>query len=97
MPPIASATEAKPARGAYGPGLAVAGDARDDEPGFASHSRSGPRFHRSSVPGRKFSTSDVALLDELEQQLLAPLLRAGSSVTHFLFRDCTGHQSERPS
>ena len=65
--------------------------------GFASQSRSGAEVPPLERARAEVLGQDVAVLDELEQQLLAPLASRRLSVTHFLFRDWTGHQSERPS
>ena len=96
MPPIASETDANPARGAYGPVWPYPETRAITSPGLTSQSRSGARFQRSSVPGRKFSTR-TSLCSTSASRSSCPRSSRRLSVTHFLFRDWTGHQSERPS
>ena len=49
-----------------------------------------------ACPGRKFSTS-TSLRSTRASSSCCPRSSRRFSVTHFLLRDCTGHQSERPS
>ena len=79
------------------PGLPVAGDARDHQPGIRlpqtlRRRGSSARACRagSSRPGRRTARPARAAAP-------GPRSSRRLSVTHFLFRDCTGHQSERPS
>ena len=94
-PPIASATDAKPARSAYGPVWPYPEMRARMIPGFTSCIRSKPTFQRSSVPGRKFSVTTSARRTSPSRSSW-PRSDRRFSVTHFLLRDWTGHQSERP-
>ena len=95
MPPIASPMEPNPARGAYGPVWPNPVTRVMTRPGLISQSRSGARPQRSSVPGRKFSssTSDRAASRRTRSW---PRGSRRLTVTDFLFRATTGHHSDIP-
>ena len=70
-PPIASATDANPARPAYGPRLAVAGDARQDEAGIDLREPLVPEAPALERARPEVLGQHVGYTHQLEQQLLA--------------------------
>ena len=84
-PPIASATAAKPGRCASGPVWPNAETRTSTTSGLARSSASGPSPQRSSVPGRKFSstTSDRATRPSTASR---PASVRRSSTTELLLR-----------
>ena len=94
-PPIASADRGEAGPSRIRAGLAVAGDAREhDQPRVDLAQLVRPEVPALERAGPEVLDDDVGLPGELEQQLLAALLRGGSRVMHFLLRDWTGHQSD---
>src|SRR5688572_13215832 len=63
--------------------------------GFSAESCSQPRFHFSSAPGRKFSTT-IWQVFASRRTISWPSGLRRLQVTDFLLRDCTCHQSEVP-
>jgi hypothetical protein len=95
IPPIASPIEPKPARLAYGPVCPYPVTRVTIRPGLVCHSVSGASPQRSSVPGRKFSTTTSAVSISLRTSA-CPSGRRRSQVTDFLLRATTGHHSDLP-
>ena len=94
-PDIASATVPNPGSEEYGPDWPKPVVRTITSPGFCSCSVSGPRFHRSSVPGRKLSTNTSAS----RRSRFASSCPAGferSRVTQRLLRAASAHQSDSP-
>ena len=95
MPPIASATDAKPGSLRVRAGLPVAGDARDHEPGVRLVQPVGPDVPALERAGAEVLDEDVRAASASSSRSSCPFSVRRSSVQHFLFLDWTGHQSER--
>src|SRR5688500_874136 len=63
--------------------------------GFSRESTSQPRFHFSSAPGRKFSTT-MCERAASRRTISCPSARRRSQLTERLLRDCTCHHSDTP-
>ena len=86
----------EPARSAYGPVCPYPETRARTSPGFDLLHPLEAEVPALERPGPEVLDDDVRAADKLEQKFL-PALGARFSVTHFLLRDWTGHQSERPS
>jgi hypothetical protein len=95
-PLIASASVPKPGRCAYGPLCPKPVSLTSTSPGLSARSRSGPSPHRSSVPGRKFSTTTSAHAAS-RRNTSAPSAHPRSSPTVRLLRLISFHHSGTPS
>src|SRR5437899_266501 len=94
MPPNARPTGLNAARAAYGPLCPKPDDLSRTSRGLTACSSAGPRFHRSSVPGRKFSTI-TSLTRPSSRTTSRPRGERTSSVTLRLFRFVTGNPTPR--
>ncbi len=95
-PLMASASVPNPGRDAYGPSWPKPEIRTSTSPGFASCSTSGPSPHRSSVPGRKFSTSTSASAAS-RRSTSAPRSSPMLMPTVRLLRDSSFHHNGTPS
>ena len=95
-PLIASASVPKPARWAYGPVWPKPLTRASTSRGFTAESSSQPTPQRSSVPGRKFS-STTSERSARRRKMSAPAGFERSSVTSRLFRASALNQSPIPS